>query len=88
VIPRQRVFSTVDGHATSQHAHLELAQALVPAAIGMRDERGDDDAPLHGGLELGFDIIQIEAEDDDMHGLFRPPDRPQDRGNASVWLND
>ena len=61
-----------DGDALLEQAHLELAQALLAAVVGVRDERGHRHAALGRRLQRRLDVGAIESEDDDVDALAWP----------------
>ena len=47
-----------------------LRRLLLAAAVGVRDQRADDDAARDGRLERLFELGPIEPEDDDVDRLL------------------
>ena len=88
VIARQIVGGARHGDAGVEQPQLELAQALLAAAVGVRDQRPDHDAARHGRLERLLELDAIEAEDDDVDRLPGLTHRFQQRGEAVVGLDD
>ncbi len=66
VIARQVVGGARDGDPGVEQLQLELAQALLAAAVGVRDERAHDDAARDGRLERLLELGPVEPEDDDV----------------------
>ena len=71
VIARQIVGGARDRDPGIEQPQLELAQDLFAAAVGVRDERADDDAARDRRLERLLELDAIEAEDDDVDRLLR-----------------
>ena len=72
----------------AEQPHLELAQVLLAAAIGVGDERANRDAARHRRGERLLQLRPIEAEDDDVDRALRALDRLQQRREALVGLDD
>ena len=71
-----------------EQAQLELAQALLAAAVGVRDQRTHHDAARHGRFERLLELDAIEAEDDDVDRLPGLRDGLHERRDAVVGLDD
>ena len=71
----------------SEQTLLELAQACLAAAVGVRDQRADAArrAATAAAKRL-LDLRPVEAEDADVDGSSRPADRLHDRNDARVGL--
>ena len=88
VIARQVVGGARDDDAGREEAHLELAQVLLAAAIGVGDQGAHGYAARHRRLERLLQLRPIEAEDDDVDRALGLLDRLQQRRHAVVWLDD
>ena len=77
-----------DRDAGVEQPQLELAQDLLAAAIGVRDQRADDDAARDRRLERFLELDAIEPENHDVDGLLRVADRLHQRRQAVVRLDD
>jgi hypothetical protein len=66
VIPRQIGGCPRHRDAAVQQPRLELPQVLLTAAIGVRDERADGDAAVHGRLQRLLELRPVEPEYDDI----------------------
>ena len=75
-------------HPAFEQLQLELAEALVAAAIGVRGERADDDAAGDRRAQRPGDFAAIEAENQDVDTLSRLLDGVDDRRHSTVGLND
>ena len=87
VIAHEIVGGPRHGHALLEQAHLELAQALLAAVVGVRDERGHRHAALGRRLQRRLDLGAIEPEDDDVHALRGVLDGRHERRDPVLGLN-
>ena len=78
------------GHrdAGLEQPHLELAQILLSAAIGMGDQRADDNTSGNRSLERLLELRAIEAEDDDVDRLLRAFDACTSGARPVFGLDD
>ena len=58
------------------------------AAIGVGDQRADDDATRHCSLQATRDLLQIEPKNQDVDRLLRLLDGGRHRRETGVRLND
>jgi hypothetical protein len=87
VVADQIIGRPCDGYATVQEAHLQLAEILLAASIGKRDERLNRDTSFDGILERFFDFQAIKAEDHNLNALLCPLDSFHKRRDAVPRLN-
>ena len=66
----------------------DLAQRLLTAAVGMRDQRANDDTAVDRRAERLLQLGLIEAEDGDVDGFLGFADGAHDRREAVLGLND
>jgi hypothetical protein len=71
VIPRQIVGGARDRDAGVEQPQLQLPQDLFAAAVGVRDQRADDDAARDRRFERLLELGAIEPEDDDVDRFLR-----------------
>ena len=88
MIARQVVGRSRDGDAGREQPHLELAEVLLAAAVGVGDERADRHAARDRRRQRLLELRAIEAEDHDVDRLLRALDRLQERRQAVVGLDD
>jgi hypothetical protein len=88
VMAGQVVGRPADGHARREKRHLQLAQPLLPAAVGVRDQRPHRDPAPHGRRERLLQLDTVEPEDHDVDALLRALYRHQQRRNAVIGLGD
>ena len=88
VIPRQVVGGASHGDPRLEHPRFQLAEDLLAAAVGVRDQRPDRDAARHRRLERFLELGAIEPEDHDVDGFAGVSDRLQHRSEAVVRLDD
>src|SRR5687767_14972144 len=88
VIAREVVRGPRHGHTRIEQTHLELAEALLAAVVGVGDKRGHRYATLGRVLQCRLDLGSIESEDDDVDALLRLPDRRDERRDAVLRLNE
>ncbi len=88
VISGQVVRGARDRDAALEQAQLELAEILLAASIGVRDERTNDDAAADRRVERLLDLHPVESKNDDVDRLAGLLDGLYDRLHAIVGLND
>jgi hypothetical protein len=88
VIARQVIRRAAHGDALFEKGHLQLAEALFAAAIGLRHEGPHHDTACDRLGERLLQLRPVEPEDDDIDRLLGPLDRHQERRDSIVWLND
>ena len=88
VVADQIVGSPGNRDARLEQLHLQLAQVLGAAAIGMRRQRAHVDAAGDGRLERARDLKPVEAKDEQVDRLRGLLDRVHDRCDSVVGLND
>ena len=88
VVADQLVIGAADHDALVEHAQLELAQPLLAAGVGVRDERADRDAAFDRGFDGLLDRLQVEAENDEVERFLRALDGVERRLDAVSRLNN
>ncbi len=87
VVPHEIVSGSRHGHSAVKQAQLELAKALLPAFIRVRNQRPHRDAALHGRRQRIGHVRPIEPEDEDVDRFSGPLDRGDRGDDASVRLS-
>jgi hypothetical protein len=88
VVAVQVVVGAAHGGTGLEQILLELAQFLLTAAIGVRDQRADHDAAGRGRRQCRGYVPPVEPEDADVQARLGLVDRAYQRRDAVVRLDD
>ena len=86
VVTHQLIGGAGHRHTSREQPHLQLAQVLFAAPVGVGNKRVDEDAPLRRVLERSFEFGAVETENDDFNALLRSLDPSHQRFNSIARL--
>ncbi len=87
VIPDQVFSRPAHGDALGEHPQFELPQPLVGPLVSVRNQGADVHAARHGRLNCLFDLLEVEAENDEVEGFSGAVDSLQ-QGVDAVFRQD